>query len=389
MGVIFSFWGVIMLNNAVLASLKIKDKEYSVTDTNGLYIRVRPSGAKQWIYQKMINRKRVKITLGNYPDMSLKDARIKCSIITKEETQANESLTFNSIYKKWAEFKSSQIIHFKDIDLRFKKYLLPKFGDQIFADIKVTAVIESLKKDLGEQGKYETIKRICIYLKQIESYAINYGLVNNVRFQYISTVFPSPQKTNRASVPPEELPKVLSQILNYSGLTSLMWDIIRVSLYTLLRPGEYTQLKWQWIKDDVIIVPSSHMKMKREHRVPISSQLKALLEQRLHNSEYVFPSPFRKGFCYRHDSLPEFFRRCGLTGILVPHGIRSIGRTWFAEQRVPFDVAELCLAHRVGSATVQAYDCSDLLTERFKVMQLWCDYVEKCIFEAQKINKHI
>ena len=161
-----------MLNNAVLASLKIKDKEYSVTDTNGLYIRVRPSGAKQWIYQKMINRKRVKITLGNYPDMSLKDARIKCSIITKEETQANESLTFNSIYKKWAEFKSSQIIHFKDIDLRFKKYLLPKFGDQIFADIKVTAVIESLKKDLGEQGKYETIKRICIYLKQIESYAI-------------------------------------------------------------------------------------------------------------------------------------------------------------------------------------------------------------------------
>lgn len=378
-----------MLNNAVLASLKIKDKEYSVTDTNGLYLRIRPSGSKQWIYQKMINRKRVKITIGNYPEMSLKEARIRCGIITKEETQANEALTFNSIYNKWAEFKETQIIHFKDIDLRFKKYLLPKFGDQVFSDIKVTSVIESLQKDLGVQGKYETIKRICIYLKQIESFAINYGLVDNVRFQYISSVFPSPKKNNRASVPPEELPKVLAQILNYSGLTSLMWDIVRVSLYTLLRPGEYTSLKWHWIKDDVIIVPALQMKMKREHRVPISSQLKALLEQRLKNSEYVFPSPFRKGACYRHDSLPEFFRRCGLTGIIVPHGIRSIGRTWFTEQRVPFDVAELCLAHRVGSSTVQAYDRSDLLEERRKVMQAWCDYVEKCIFEAQKITKHI
>lgn len=60
-----------MLNNVVLASLKIKDKEYSVTDINGLYLRIRPSGSKQWIYQKMINRKRVKITIGNYPEMSL------------------------------------------------------------------------------------------------------------------------------------------------------------------------------------------------------------------------------------------------------------------------------------------------------------------------------
>ena len=52
------------------------------------------------------------------------------------------------------------------------------------------------------------------------------------------------------------------------------------------------------------------------------------------------------------------------------------------EHRVAFDVAEQCLAHSVGSQTVQAYDRSDLLDERRKVMQEWCDYLSKCISDS-------
>lgn len=375
-----------MINTIILKSLKIKDKEYSLTDRNGLYLRVRPSGKIEWLYQKMINRKRKKVILGEYPDLSLKDARAQCDALNKKLLQEHKDLTFESIYQKWSELKKQQIIHFNDIDLRFKRYILPIFGSQEFEQIKVSEVIEHLQNELGKRKKYETIKRICIYLKQVESFAVNYGLVTNMKFQYISSVFPTPKKEKRPSVPPEELPKVLAQILRYKGLTSLMWDIVRTGLYTLARPGEYTQLQWEWIHDDVIIMPASTMKMKREHRIPISSQLKALLDQRLKKSIYVFVSPYRPA-CYRHDSLPEFYRRCGLTGILVPHGLRSIGRTWMAEQRVPFEVAELCLAHSVGSATVQAYDRSDLLEERRKVMQAWGDYVEKCILEAQELVK--
>ena len=120
------------------------------------------------------------------------------------------------------------------------------------------------------------------------------------------------------------------------------------------------------------------MKMKRSHRVPISKQLKKLLEHRAKVSEFILFSPRNLEKHILPDTLEKFLRTHGFRGVLVPHGVRSIGRTWMSETRVPFDVAELCLAHAVGSQTVQAYDRSDLLEERKKVMQEWCDFVETC-----------
>lgn len=157
-----------------------------------------------------------------------------------------------------------------------------------------------------------------------------------------------------------------------------------IGFYTLLRPGEYTKLKWKWIKEDVIYVPAEIMKMKRPHRVPISSQLKMLLDHRVKVSEYVLFSPRNLNRHILPDTIEKFLRTHGFRGVLVPHGIRSIGRTWMTEHRVPFDVAEQCLAHSVGSHTVQAYDRSDLLEARKKVMQYWCDYLSKCISDSQK-----
>ena len=68
-----------------------------------------------------------------------------------------------------------------------------------------------------------------------------------------------------------------------------------------------------------------------------------------------------------------------MKGVLVPHGIRSIGRTWMAEERIDHDIAEMCLAHRVGTSVELAYNRTDFLELRRNAMQRWCDYVELCL----------
>ena len=75
------------------------------------------------------------------------------------------------------------------------------------------------------------------------------------------------------------------------------------------------------------------------------------------------------------------------SGILVPHGIRSIGRTWMAEKGVDTNVAEACLAHRLGNTVQITYNRSDLLDLRRSVMQEWCDFVSDSIRRAAKLNQ--
>lgn len=153
-------------------------------------------------------------------------------------------------------------------------------------------------------------------------------------------------------------------------------------LYTLLRPNEYCSLEWSWInfEDNTITVPAEVMKMKLPHVVPITKQMLTLLLNRPRVGKYVFPAT--QGKVAQHfstNSASLFLRRHGFKDKLVPHGIRSIGRTWMHDHDIPFDVAEKCLAHTVGTSTQLAYDRSDLLEKRREAMQQWSDFVEDCL----------
>lgn len=127
----------------------------------------------------------------------------------------------------------------------------------------------------------------------------------------------------------------------------------------------------------MITVPAEAMKMKRPQRVPVSPQLATVLEHRLHVCPLVFPSRNLLN-PVSTNALGLFLRRHGFIGRLVPHGIRSIGRSWMEDHGVPFNVAEACLAHSSGTQTVQAYQRSDLLEERRAPMAEWCKFVEGC-----------
>lgn len=375
-----------MLNIIQVRSARPRDKAYMLSDGAGLFLRVEVNGTKRWIFNRSVKGQHVSRQLGVFPDMTLKEAREEAQRLSVElrTLKVSKSVDFLSIYKEWLALKKTQIKNWRDIDLRFKRYLLPVFGSMNFKDITPLALKEALEGDLGRRAKLETIKRICGNLRNLEVYAFNSGLIDQLRWQNLAAVFPAPstKRKNRPSVSYTELPEVLFRLRIEGVRAHTTWAVLLCGFYTLLRPGEYTVLRWDWIdfNSRLITVPAEVMKMKREHLVPMSRQLVELLEGLPRHSEFVFPSPQGKGKKpVSTNSASQFLRRNGFADILVPHGIRAIGRSWMFDNRVPFEVGELCIAHAVGSQTVQAYVRSDRLEERREAMQRWCDYVEVCL----------
>ena len=125
-------------------------------------------------------------------------------------------------------------------------------------------------------------------------------------------------------------------------------------------------------------MPAEHMKMRREHRVPLSTEAVDVLKialQRTKGRGYLFPSNRKVSRPFSNMALTMLMRRAGL-GHFTVHGFRASFRTWALEQTdAPWAVAEAALAHNLGGAEVVAYARSDLFERRRELMQEWGDYV--------------
>lgn len=129
-------------------------------------------------------------------------------------------------------------------------------------------------------------------------------------------------------------------------------------LCSMLRPGENVSLEKSWVTEDAIHIPAEHMKKRRPFRVPITTFMKELIarEQALSprpRSGHVFAGK-STGKHVSSQALAKHLHGTSLKGRLVAHGLRSIARSWLADESVPFDVAEMCLSHDVGTQVSRA-----------------------------------
>ena len=124
------------------------------------------------------------------------------------------------------------------------------------------------------------------------------------------------------------------------------------------------------------------MKKRRPFRVPLTSFMKDLIarEQALSprpRSGHVFAGK-STGKHVSSQALAKYMHGTSLKGRLVAHGLRSIARSWLADEAVPFDVAEMCLSHDVGTQVSRAYQRSDFFDARRAVMERWSEHVRAC-----------
>lgn len=391
----------------------------------GLALNITENGGKSWILRVTVAGKRRDIGLGSFADVSLADAReaardmrkkIRDGIdpVQEKRTQRSalaasraKSMTFTQcaeafITSKEAGWKGDK--HAAGWRSTLTTYAGPVIGSLNVADVELAHIMKILEKDNLWTAKPETADRVRGRIEAVLSWAAVRGLRtvdNPARWRgHLDKLLPKPGDVSKTkhqpALPYAQVADFMKALRKVEGMGA---RALEFAILTAARSGEVRGATWQEIDMEgrVWIVPAERMKMKKEHRVPLSdaavTMLQALPKDENAASPHVFPAP--RGGAISDMTISAVCRRMNegkqptwtdpKTGdAVVPHGFRSTFRDWVAEQTTyPREMAELALAHRVGTEVEIAYRRSDLFERRRGMMQEWARH---CEGKAQAAN---
>lgn len=390
------------LTDTEIKKAKPTEKEFTLWDGDGLFLRIKPSGKKIWHlgYTVPLTKKRAKMSLGFYPYLTLAQARalrdeylsllaqgIDPQSHNEQKAQALKDATehtFQTVAKKWLDekIKTSGISqdHAKDIWRSLERNIFPTLGDVPIKEIRPKMLKQHLDP-IEQRGVLETLRRIISRLNEIFRYAATEELIEFNPADNLIQRFSKPKKQNMPALPPDELPRFMTALSNASIRLETRL-LIEWQLFTWVRPGEAVRARWTDIDEESKYwnIPSDFMKMKRPHKVPLSKEAIRILESMKPISghrEWVFPS-IKNPLTHMHEQTANAaLIRMGLGGELVAHGMRSIART-AAEEAGKFrtEVLEAALAHSKKDEIIAAYNRTEYLVERVELMQWWSDYLQ-------------
>lgn len=382
------------LSISQVKNAKPADKMYKLSDGGGLSLWVYPTGARSWkISFKDDQGKQQTISLGQYPDFTLAEAREWREDIRRKRAhgeqiikpKTEESYLLKNVagmwYERWHQDMAEK--YHKQVWRLFERWILPMLGDRDIRDIK-TADIVSCLRIMESRGIADTLRKTKNSLGLVFGYAVAAGTIEyNPVTQIGNKIFAKAKTSNMAALPPSELPRLidfLEQRGEFANPTNRLKinATTRLAIYWLLlsmtRVQETCLAEWSEIdeKSGLWIVPAERKKERREHVVPLSDGLKWVLQQAREiniNGRYLFESyNFRSHL--NKESPRMAMQRAGLD--TTAHGLRSLARTYMREEmQIADDVAEKLLAHSLGNKTQTAYNRSELLAERTDALDRW------------------
>ncbi len=388
------------LSATEVKNAKAKEKEYYLVDGQGLKLRVLPSGSKQWLfnYYRPTNGKRANLNLGRFPDVSLVQAR-KASLNAKEliaqgidpqderkrQQQAHKEIhehTFVNVAKDWFAIKQHDVTSDYALDIwrSLELHIFPYISDKPVKAITAPEIIELLKP-IEAKGSLETVKRLTQRLNEVMNFATNCGLIQANPLTGIKAAFKKPKKENMAALAPDELPELMGAIANAS-IKRTTRCLIEWQLHTMTRPSEASGARWDEIEweEKIWTIPADRMKKRREHRIPLTEQMLALLEVMKPISghrEFIFPSDRDPKKPCNSQTANMALKRMGFAGRLVSHGLRSLASTTLNEQGFDRDLIEASLAHVDDNQVRSAYNRTDYLERRRPMMSWWSGHIEE------------
>lgn len=393
------------LNDTQVKKAKPKEKEYLLADGKGLALRVKPNGSKMWLftYSKPYTKKRAQISFGMYSDVTLSDARtsrdearalLAKNIDPKEHKEAfanhkaaEAKSTFEAVVKEWIALKEPKVSARYAFNLRrgFELHLFPSLGKVPISKLSAQQAIAALKP-LAAADKLDILGRICRRVNEVMEFAINTGRIQTNNLSGISKAFDSAKHESMASFTPQELPKLIS-IVNSANIKLMTRCLFEWQLHTMVRPGEAAGAAWHEIdfENKLWNIPVERMKKRKPHTVPLSPQALAILEYLKPISahrEFIFPADKDPRAHASRETLGAALRRMGLIGKQTAHGLRALASTTLNEQGFDADVIEAALAHVDKNKVRAAYNRTDYLERRRKMMCWWSDHIE----EASKGN---
>jgi integrase len=400
------------LSDTAIKNTKPGAKPIKLADEKGLFLLVTPAGGKWWRLKYRFGGKEKLLSLGTYPEVSLKDARQrrddarkllvndidpsvnrKAVKATKTERAAN---SFEVIAREWFSKKSQgwAASNADKIIKRLENDAFPWLGARPITEITPPELLKVLRR-IEERGAVESAHRLRNYCGAIFRYAIATGRAERDASADLRGALPPSVTQHRAAITdPTAIAELLRAIDGYQG-TFVTKCALRLAPLLFVRPGELRKAEWAEIDLDKAEwnIPAERMKMRDPHLVPLSTQAIEILRE-LHaltgGGRYVFPGARTNGRPMSDNAVLAALRRMGYAkDEMSGHGFRAMARTILDEVLgVRPDFIEHQLAHAVRDPNGRAYNRTAHLVERRKMMQLWSDYLDKLKAGAEVIPLH-
>jgi len=387
------------LTNTEVKQAKPKDKVYKLSDGGGLQLRVKTNGTKSWLldYFKPFTKKRTSLGLGAYPEVSLAEARKKRvaarELLAKDidpkehkddkhrEQVLAATNTLKSVAESWFAIKKTTIAEntAKSLWRKFENHVFPKLGHRPIDKILAPEAIEALKP-LAAKGNLETTGKIIGHLNNIMTHAVNTGILHHNPLSGIRSAFQTPKVTNMATIKPNELGQLMKDI-SYASIKLVTRCLIEWQLHTMTRPSESAKAEWSEInfENKLWVIPAERMKMRLEHKVPLTDQTLEILERLKPLSgdrKHLFPSYSNHHTHCNTESANKALSRMGYKNRLVAHGLRSLASTTLNELGHDPDVIEAALSHVDKNEVRRTYNRAEYIERRRVLMCWWSQHIE-------------
>lgn len=393
------------LTDTALKALKPKDKPYTLADERGLYVEVFPTGGIVWRYRYRLGTRREKLTLGKYPALTLKNARLK----RDEAAQAaalNKSPAQQKRLAKLGSAGATTVTEFGERFFRevvskdradttiprryFDKNIVPAIGAKPVRDVTtedVRAIIWK-KKDEGFDAAAGQVRGV---LKRLFDYAMTVGLVS------VNPVLALPMrhvhraKSRDRALSPDEIRLFLRAAIE-SNIRRQFKLALHLILLTMVRKSELLLARWEHVDFDAAEwhIPAEHSKTGKPHVVYLSRQSREMFRE-LHvlagGSHLVLPGRSSLLQPFAANALNDALK-VALIGQDIPaftiHDLRRTASTLLHENGWPSDVVEKALNHTIGGVR-GVYNRAEYEPQRRQMLQFWADYIEQLLTTGKVI----
>lgn len=401
------------LTSAKIRTLKPSDKPFKVSDSHGLYLRVKPGGSRHWYLKYRISGKESRIALGTYPAISLSDARQQREGIRKmlalninpvqqraavrgsrtpEKVFKNVALAWHKSNRKWSQNTADRLL------ASLNNHIFPVIGNLPVSELKPRHFIDLLK-GIEEKDLLEVASRTRQHLSNIMRHAVHQELIDTNPAANLGGVTTPPVRRHYPALPLERLPELLERIGAYHQGRELTRHAVLLMLHVFIRSSELRFARWSEIDftNRVWTIPATRepiigvrysgrgAKMRMPHIVPLSEQSIAILKQIKDitgNNELIFPgdhNPY-KPMC--ENTVNKALRVMGYDTKkdICGHGFRAMACSALMESGLwAKDAVERQMSHQERNTVRMAYiHKAEHLEARKAMMQWWSDYLEAC-----------
>ncbi|WP_151947852.1 tyrosine-type recombinase/integrase [Aliarcobacter butzleri] len=396
------------LTELELKKAQVKDKDYNLSDGDGLYFIVRKNGSKFFRFDFRYGGKRLSMSLGTYPLTSLKEARTKTAdakkllenninpISEKKLNKITEEITLNFVIDKWLEIRklnSSENTYLTN--QRILKNITDKIGSVAIKDVQRQDYIDIIL-NVQKKGRIETGLRILSLLFKIYQFAVTNGYIEHniiVDIDKKSTLLKNKETHLPAITEKEEIKQLLIDI--YSLEDRFRSDISTIYIFKLIpyvfvRSENIRLMCWDDLdlEKGLWAIPKEKMKMNVDFVCPLPKQAIKLIKEiepfTRQRSKYVFPSPQKRDRGVSGATLSDTLNRLGYQNRHCFHGFRSmfstIAHELYKEHGFHSDIIEACLAHKEKNRVKASYNRESkfkYFDEKKELIQWWADWLDK------------